>query len=185
MLKMSCFSTIDSEKDSLVLYSKYSTLTDKDIHKIRTSWNSIQDYRELGMIVMIRIFMNYPHLKPMWKFAEPLITEAEMRSNSQLRFHANRVASTIAKIVENLTPKLETCVNDIRRLGHIHSLHNVQPDYLKVFQEALLYALETCIYTSDDVSKNSFKKSTRNSWIKLCCIVFNHFCRGLSNGCEF
>jgi hemoglobin-like flavoprotein len=185
MLKLGCFSSIDKDKDNLALYSKYKILDDKDIHRIRTSWNSIQDIREFGITVMIRIFVNYPHLKHMWKFAEPLITEAEMRSNSQLRFHANRVASTIAKIVENLTPTLDACIDDIRKLGHAHSLHNVQPEHLKVFQEVLLFALEKSFNSSENTTKHSFKKSTKQSWIKLCSILFANFCKGLINGCEF
>ena len=78
------------------------TLTQQDLDLVKTSWNMVESKEDLGVEIMIRLFIDHSHLKSKWIFASNLETEEEMRSNSQLKYHAKKVVDLLNKVVERV-----------------------------------------------------------------------------------
>ena len=68
----------------------------------------------------------------MWIFATELRTEAEMRSNSQLRYHANKIISVINMMIENLDCNLSKHKEFLHDLGRKHFNYDVKYEYFWV-----------------------------------------------------
>jgi hypothetical protein len=82
--------------------SKLEPITENDIEIIRSGWSSIDSKEELGLDIMVRLFLNNREIKSKWIFASNLETEEEMRSNSQLKYHAKKVIDLLNKVIERV-----------------------------------------------------------------------------------
>lgn len=103
-----------SKKNSIKLNVKDAdnshSINENDVKLVRTSWRELtktEDYKKFGLKhygtnMMIKIFLNYPDMKPIWKFSANLHTEEEMRLSPQLRSHGNNVFEAINAAVNSL-----------------------------------------------------------------------------------
>ena len=82
--------------------SKLEPITENDIEIIKSGWSSINSREEFGLDIMVRLFLNNRDIKSKWIFASNLETEEEMRSNSQLKYHAKKVVDLLNKVVERV-----------------------------------------------------------------------------------
>jgi hypothetical protein len=82
--------------------SKLEPITENDIEIIRSGWNSIDSRDEFGLDIMISLFLTNRDIKSKWIFASNLETEEEMRSNSQVKYHAKKVIDLLSKVVERI-----------------------------------------------------------------------------------
>jgi hypothetical protein len=78
------------------------TLTQQDLDLVKTSWNMVESKEDLGVEIMIRLFIDHSHLKSKWIFASNLETEDEMRDNSQLKYHAKNIVNILGPVVEKV-----------------------------------------------------------------------------------
>lgn len=111
-------------------------MTLKDIELLKASWKDVNK-EELGITIMVRIFQEHKEIKGKWIFATNLETEAEMLSNSQVRYHAKKIYDVINKIVEKLstvTDAKHISVDEFNlvRLGRSHYHYNVRPEHFAV-----------------------------------------------------
>jgi hypothetical protein len=153
MLKIISFlkSGLKSDNDSSENGSDSSSsssadkLNEKEIKLIKSSWELISDKDEFGLAIMIRIFTEHKQIKNKWIFASNLETEAEMLSNSQVRYHAKKIVDVLNKILNLLTRadsfhKSDLDALDLVRLGRSHHHYNVQKDNFKV----IYYSFNFC-----------------------------------------
>jgi hypothetical protein len=77
-------------------------LTHQDIDLVKKSWHLVESKENLGVEIMIRLFIDHSHLKSKWIFASNLETEDEMRSNSQLKYHAKNIISILGPVIEKI-----------------------------------------------------------------------------------
>lgn len=114
-----------------------SPLNQKDAESLKISWDSIKNKEELGISIMVRIFQEHKEIKSKWIFATNLETEAEMISNSQLRYHAKKIMDVLSKLVD----KVINCPNiaefsveefELTRLGRNHFHYGVRREHFFV-----------------------------------------------------
>lgn len=106
-------------------------LNQKEIEAVKTCWNAIKNKEQVGISIMIRIFQEHSEIKSKWIFATNLETEAEMLSNSQLRYHAKKIMDVIGKIVTKLIScsdidKFSVDEFELTRLGRNHFHYGVR-----------------------------------------------------------
>ena len=107
-------------------------LTQEDIRLIKTSWNTVKDYDELGMAIMIRIFKVHASIKHVWIFATKLETEEEIRNDSQVRYHAKKLMNTFDKIISELEVDCLKHKDFLINLGTKHYHYDLKYEYFKV-----------------------------------------------------
>ena len=88
-------------------------------------------------VFVLRIFQEHKEIKGKWIFATNLETEAEMLSNSQVRYHAKKILGVISKIVEKLTSTPDVRQFDLDefglvKLGRSHYHYNVRREHFVV-----------------------------------------------------
>lgn len=106
-------------------------LNQKDIEALRTSWNALNNKEQVGISTMVRIFQAHKEIKNKWIFATNLETEAEMLSNSQLRYHAKKIVDVIEKIILKVIncsdiEKISVDEFELIRLGRNHFHYGVR-----------------------------------------------------------
>jgi hypothetical protein len=74
-------------------------LSGKEIKAIGESWESIKSHETFAIAIMVRIFQEHSVIKDRWIFATNLVTEAEMLSNSQVKYHAKKIGDMFTKII--------------------------------------------------------------------------------------
>lgn len=84
-----------------------------------------------------RIFQEHKEIKSKWIFATNLETEAEMLSNSQVRYHARKIIDVISRIVDKAihTPNIQELSIDefnLIKLGRSHFHYGVRREHFVV-----------------------------------------------------
>lgn len=108
-------------------FGKFNLIRNQSSFRIYfIKWNSI-----------IRIFQEHKEIKSKWIFATNLETEAEMLSNSQVRYHAKKIYGVISKILEKLMATTDVRQFDIDefglvKLGRSHYHYNVRREHFAV-----------------------------------------------------
>jgi hypothetical protein len=82
--------------------NKNGKITSQDIDLVKTSWLMVESKEDLGVEIMIRLFIDHSHLKTKWIFASNLENEDEMRSNSQLKYHAKNIINILGPVIEKI-----------------------------------------------------------------------------------
>lgn len=120
-----------SNTSALEDVAKLEPLNQKEVEALKMSWHAIKNKEQIGISTMVRIFQEHKEIKNKWIFATNLETEAEMVSNSQLRYHAKKIIDVLEKIVD----KLINCSDienfsvdefDLIRLGRNHFHYGVK-----------------------------------------------------------
>ena len=78
--------------------------------------------------------LKHPEIKSVWIFAAGLKNEEELRDNSQLKYHASKIANKINQIITciNQISQMESIKQDLIQLGKAHFDYGVEPRYFKV-----------------------------------------------------
>ncbi|CAF1648009.1 unnamed protein product, partial [Didymodactylos carnosus] len=88
---------------SLYLTSKHRSR--EEIHIIvKDMWAEVcsRYYKEVGIKFMVCLMMDHPELKSLWIFAANLNTESEIRSNTQVRYHASKIMNTLNVVIQDI-----------------------------------------------------------------------------------
>lgn len=112
-------------------------LNQKEVDLLKICWEEIKNKEEMGISIMVRIFQEHKQIKSKWIFATNLETEAEMISNSQLRYHAKKITDVLGKIVVKAIscPDIaEFSVDEfeLTRLGRNHFHYGVRREHFFV-----------------------------------------------------
>lgn len=107
-------------------------LTQDEIEKIQLSWRLIEDEKEFGLLIMVRLFTAHAHLREKWIFAKDLSTEEEIRANSQLIYHAVKIVQMFTKIISFLNQINQYDFKEIVTLGRNHQSYGVKPHDFEV-----------------------------------------------------
>lgn len=92
--------------------------------------------------IFLRIFQEHKEIKNKWIFATNLETEAEMISNSQVRYHAKKILDIMTKIINKLLSNPnEFSIEDfdLTRLGRNHFHYGVIRDHFYVNALILIF----------------------------------------------
>ena len=126
------------------------SISQKEIEMIKTSWDSINNKDDFGISIMVRIFQNHKEIKNKWIFATKLETEAEMISNSQLRYHAKKILDVFSKIVNKLISTSSNEITnedyDLNKLGRSHYYYGVRREHFFVCIFFFLIFILTIIF---------------------------------------
>lgn len=132
---------INSKKYSVKNYMRKEDIdqsdnvTKSDLELIKQSWDSIENKEEIGITVMVLIFQENQEIKNKWIFAANLETEAEMVSNSQLRYHAKKIIEVFNGVIVrliSLEPGKNFDEEALIRLGQSHFHYNVNREHFAV-----------------------------------------------------
>ncbi len=78
-----------------------------------------------------RLFLAHPEIRYMWKFAEKLKTEDELRNNPRLKYHGKRIMETIGVALKSLST-LDVLNVVLLELGSRHYTYGVKPEHFTV-----------------------------------------------------
>ncbi|CAF0880104.1 unnamed protein product [Brachionus calyciflorus] len=151
----------------------------KEVEALKASWDAIKNKEDIGISTMVRIFQEHKEIKSKWIFATNLETEAEMISNSQLRYHAKKIMDVLSKVVVkaiNSTNPEDFSVEEfeLARLGRNHFHYGVRREHFLLFEEALIYSLKK--HTS---GKITFTPKMERAWHKVFWQVANKIADGI------
>lgn len=118
-------------------------LDGKEIKLLKASWDTIKSKDDLGLAIMIRIFHEHKEIKNKWIFAANLETEAEMISNSQVRYHGSKIAAVFVQIIDQMNEnsvfgqtELDKAY-DLFKLGKSHFSYTVEREHFVVSSHSL------------------------------------------------
>ena len=125
-----------NRKDQPKTIKKDESFDQNDLDIVKKSWKSIENVEEFGLSLMIYIFKEHKEIKIKWIFAANLETEAEIRQNSQTKYHARKIIDIIQLLLSKLQ-SIEDLSNEelntkLFRLGESHYHYTVTPDHLPV-----------------------------------------------------
>jgi len=123
-------------KDQPKIIKKEESFDQNDLDIVKKSWKSIENVEEFGVSIMIYIFKEHKEIKNKWIFAANLETEAEIRQNSQTKYHAKKIIDIIQLLLSKLQ-SIDDLSNEelntkLFRLGESHYHYTVTPDHLPV-----------------------------------------------------
>jgi len=101
------------------------------------------------------MFHNDSEIKYLWIFASNLETEEEMLNNSELRYHAKKVITILAKILVSLVDENAEKV-DLVRLGRRHHGYGLLKDHFKVKKIRINLNFKNCKLLSFKVFRRLF-----------------------------
>jgi hypothetical protein len=78
------------------------------------------------------LFIAHPHLRQKWIFAKDLATEMEMRENSQLAYHALKIAQLFSKLIMDINNINTLDLSYVVNLGRNHQTYGVRPEDFEV-----------------------------------------------------
>lgn len=149
-------------------------LNETDVKLIVSVWEVLPDKDAFGQDVMIRIFQEHSAIKNKWIFATNLETEAEMLSNPQVRYHANKIIGVFDRMIANLTVDGRTVVDDLDRLGKSHFYYEVKRTDFKHFEESMLFMLKKHV-----PDKKIFTARCEKAWQKAFWLIANKIADGI------
>jgi predicted class III extradiol MEMO1 family dioxygenase len=103
-----------------------------EIQLVQSTWDHVTDHKEFGVKAMISMFQTYSDARFKFIFAHGLETEAEMRANSQLTYHAAAVIGVIDRVVKDFESVNSNEFSDIIVLGSNHFFYGVRFQDFKV-----------------------------------------------------
>ncbi|CAF0951207.1 unnamed protein product [Brachionus calyciflorus] len=149
-------------------------LTENEIKLVRSSWKDLAkngDFKKYGIEMMIKIFVNHPEIKHIWKFAAKLNTEEEMRESAQLRSHGNNVFEAINSAV-NVLDKLNNTNTNLVELGKKHTLYGAKTCYFVIMRDAFMEIISESL-------GNNFSSEHRDAWINCFDFFISQMGKGL------
>ena len=75
---------------------------ENDLEIVKKTWNSIENFEEFGVSIMIYIFQKHKEIRGKWIFASNLETEFEIRHNSQVKYHSKKVIDIFNLLLSKL-----------------------------------------------------------------------------------
>uniref|UniRef100_A0AAZ3P360 superoxide dismutase n=1 Tax=Oncorhynchus tshawytscha TaxID=74940 RepID=A0AAZ3P360_ONCTS len=108
-------------------------LCDSEREMIKDTWAKVyQNCDDVGVAILIRLFVNFPSSKQYFKQFQQVEDPEELERSAQLRKHSRRVMNAINTLVENLHDG-DKMVSVLKLVGKAHALrHKVEPVYFKV-----------------------------------------------------
>ncbi|XP_042183575.1 cytoglobin-1-like [Oncorhynchus tshawytscha] len=117
-------------------------LCDSEREMIKDTWAKVyQNCDDVGVAILIRLFVNFPSSKQYFKQFQQVEDPEELERSAQLRKHSRRVMNAINTLVENLHDG-DKMVSVLKLVGKAHALrHKVEPVYFKILCGVILKVL--------------------------------------------
>ncbi|XP_056144508.1 cytoglobin-1-like [Lampris incognitus] len=117
-------------------------LTDREKGIIQDTWAKVYQSRdEVGVAILIRLFVNFPTAKRYFRQFRHMEEAEEMERSAQLRRHAGNVMDAINTLVENLEDE-DKVASVLKLVGTNHAVrHKVEPVYFKILSGVILEVL--------------------------------------------
>ena len=90
--------------------------------------------------------MAHQEVKGKWIFAADLITEQEMRANSQLKYHAKNIIIIFTKCVQTVLETSNVDSEFLTKLGESHFHYGVRKEHFHVSLK--FHIFQVCIFFS-------------------------------------
>nr|NP_001027701.1 globin precursor [Ciona intestinalis]CAD89600.1 globin [Ciona intestinalis] len=142
-----------------------------DIINIQDSWNTLKGfgYETVGMLVLHRLFNDAPQTRYLFSqlslSSNESFTLEQMRNNSRVVYHANRVARAVGRLVDLI--ELPTNFTDhLVWLGQRHAYHGVAPVNFDYMGPVLLETIKVNLELPSD-------SPTLSAWAKAYGVIKN------------
>ncbi|XP_078481495.1 globin [Ciona intestinalis] len=142
-----------------------------DITNIQESWNTLKGfgYETVGMLVLHRLFNDVPQTRYLFSqlslSSNESFTLAQMRNNSRVVYHADRVARAVGRLVDLI--ELPTNFTDhLVWLGQRHAYHGVAPVNFDYMGAVLLETIKVNLELPSD-------SPTLSAWGKAYGVIKN------------
>ncbi|CAF0977986.1 unnamed protein product [Didymodactylos carnosus] len=126
---------------------------------IQEMWSELRDtnhYEQIGVQFMICLLITHPELKRLWIFCAQLETVDEMRSNSQLCYHAKKITNTLNDLIIHIdNPEKRKQI--LESLGKTHYQYDVKPVHFEFAKIAMDSALT-------EVLRSDFTLKRKQAW---------------------
>ncbi|XP_005993268.1 cytoglobin-2 [Latimeria chalumnae] len=149
-------------------WERSDQLSDTEVESIRQIWSNVYTNCEnVGVLVLIRFFVNFPSAKQYFSQFRHLEDPLDMERSVQLRKHARRVMGAINTVVENVEDQ-DKIASVLAPVGKAHALkHKVEPVYFKILSGVILEIL------AEEYAQH-FTPEVQKAWTKLMSIICCH-----------
>ncbi|RNA03246.1 non-symbiotic hemoglobin 2 [Brachionus plicatilis] len=160
-----------SSTDLIDKHDQNSLLSTSDIILLRNSWREIvhQGQEKFAVEFMVRLFTIYPNFKHLWWFLKDVNTEENLRNNSQVLVHGQKMFDAIDKSIYSLED-INSCCFALINLGRIHFKIGVREEHFKLTLN-LKPIYEVLTMTLADGLGENFDNKTKNCWKKFLTFI--------------
>lgn len=142
------------------------------VMNVSSSWDelkSIKGYEvRCGELLFTKLFERAPQAKALFGFS----AHEDFRLNAKYATHAKAMVDMIDCAVAFLGPDLDSLTEHLMDLGRKHIKYGVQPEYLPIMVEAIVFSLQ-------NVMGPKLSSEDTKNWINIFQLMVVKMCKGM------